>query len=176
MPKLLALTFALLLLGGAATSCGEPAEPARAGVDDARAGATDARANATEPRPDITVARTRGTVVAAQRSRYGTVLFDGRRRALYLFTRERTTPRCYGACAKAWPPLLTRGRPSAGKGARASLLGTVRRRDGSRQVTYRGHPLYRYVGDRRPGEILCQNVEEFGGLWLVVAPSGRAVR
>ena len=117
------------------------------------------------------------SVVTAHRSRYGTVLFDGRGFALYLFTRERgRTPACYGACAKAWPPFLTTGCPSGGRGARGSLVGSVRRRDGTRQVTYRGHPLYYYVGDRRPGDILCQNVVEFGGTWLVVKPSGAPVR
>ena len=114
--------------------------------------------------------------VTVRRSAYGRVIFDGRGRALYLFTRERsTTPRCYGDCAKAWPPFLTKGSPRAGRGARGSLLGTTRRSDGTTQVTYRGHPLYYYVGDRRAGQILCQNVVEFGGRWLVVSPSGRAV-
>lgn len=110
------------------------------------------------------------------RSRYGRVLFDGRPR-LYLFTRERSSrSRCYGACATAWPPFLTTGEPRARTGARESLLGTTRRRDGKTQVTYRGHPLYYYVTDRKPGQITCQDVVEFGGTWLVVSPSGRAVR
>ena len=118
-----------------------------------------------------------GSVVTAHDSRYGTVLFDGRGRALYLFTRERgRTPACYGACAQAWPPFTTRGRPRGGRGARGSLVGSARRSDGTLQVTYRGHPLYYYVGDRRPGDILCQNVVEFGGTWLVVKPSGAPVR
>jgi predicted lipoprotein with Yx(FWY)xxD motif len=57
-----------------------------------------------------------------------------------------------------------------------SLLGTSRRRDGRLQVTYNGRPLYFYVGDKKPGQVLCQNVDEFGGTWLVVRPSGRLVR
>ena len=64
----------------------------------------------------------------------------------------------------------------AGRGARRSLLSTTRRRGGGRQVTYRGHPLYYYVGERRAGQILCQNVIEFGGTWLVVSPAGAAIR
>jgi predicted lipoprotein with Yx(FWY)xxD motif len=110
-------------------------------------------------------------------SRYGRILTDGGGRTLYLFTRERSArSRCYGACANAWPPLIAHTRLAAGRGARRSLLGTTRRRDGSRQVTYRGHPLYYYVGERRAGEILCQNVTEFGGTWLVVSPAGAAIR
>jgi predicted lipoprotein with Yx(FWY)xxD motif len=100
---------------------------------------------------------------------------DGR--ALYLFTKDGKGPsRCYGACAKAWPPFITRGEPTAGRGVRESLLGTTRRRSGRRQVTYVGQPLYYYVGDREPGQILCQNVLEFGGYWLVVNGRGKAVR
>ena len=60
--------------------------------------------------------------------------------------------------------------------ADASLLGTLRRGKGSRQVTYAGKPLYYYVGDREALQVLCQNVSEFGGLWLVVRPSGATVR
>jgi predicted lipoprotein with Yx(FWY)xxD motif len=64
----------------------------------------------------------------------------------------------------------------AGAGVKASLLGTIRRSNGSRQVTYGGRPLYYYVGDKKPRQILCQNVSEFGGLWLVVRASGKVVR
>ena len=111
-------------------------------------------------------------------SAYGPMLFDGRGRALYLFTRDRGGPRsrCYGACARAWPPLMAVGAPRAAGRADAGLVGTTARRGGGRQVTYAGHPLYRYVGDRRPGQVTCQDVLEFGGTWLVVAPGGDAIR
>ena len=109
-------------------------------------------------------------------SEYGRVLYDGKGFALYAFTRDGTgKSRCYGACAAAWPPYLATS-PKAGAGAKRSLLGTTRRSDGSLQVTYAGRPLYYYVGDSRPGQILCQNVEEYGGLWLVVRGSGKLVR
>src|SRR5262245_58367139 len=112
----------------------------------------------------------------AGRSEYGPVLFDGRGFVLYAFTHDGAgKSRCYGACAAAWPPYLAKS-PRAGAGAKQSLLGTTRRSDGSLQVTYAGRPLYYYVGDRRPGEILCQNVEEYGGFWLVVRGSGKLVR
>ena len=115
--------------------------------------------------------------VSAHRSRFGQVLFDGRGYVLYAFTRDpRRTSVCRGACARAWPPYVVKTRPRAGAGAAARLLGTTKRQNGSLQLTYAGRPLYYYVGDRRPGQILCQNVREFGGLWLVVRPSGRLVR
>jgi predicted lipoprotein with Yx(FWY)xxD motif len=111
-------------------------------------------------------------------TRFGRILFDGRGRALYAFTRDRRGGRsqCYGACAKAWPVYFAQGRLLAGNGVKKSLIGTTRRRDGRRQVTYNGRPLYYYVGDKSAGQVSCQNVDEFGGTWLVVRPSGQLVR
>ncbi len=118
----------------------------------------------------------RGTLTV-QQSDYGRILFDGRGFVLYGFTADaRRRSVCTGACAAAWPPYIVKGTPRAGKGVKKSLLGTIRRADGTRQVTYAGRPLYYYVGDRRPGQILCQGVAEFGGDWLVVRPNGAHVR
>ena len=113
-----------------------------------------------------------------KKSRYGQVLFDGRGFALYAFTKDRRggPSQCYGGCAKAWPVYFAKDALRAGPGVKQSLLGTTKRRDGRRQVTYNGRPLYYYVGERSPGVILCQNVEEFGGTWLVIRPSGKLVR
>jgi predicted lipoprotein with Yx(FWY)xxD motif len=107
-------------------------------------------------------------------TRYGRILFDGKNRVLYGFTRDRRggPSRCYGACAAAWPVYYSRGSLKAGRGVKQSLLGTVRRRDGRRQITYNGWPLY-YYAHEGPGEVKCQNVREFGGLWLVVKPNGK---
>ena len=115
--------------------------------------------------------------VAAAKSRFGTILFDGRGFVLYAFTRDtRGRSACSGACAKAWPPYLVTGKLIGRAGIAAERLATIRRSDGSRQATYAGKPLYYYVGDRKPRQILCQNVSEFGGLWLVVRPNGTVVR
>jgi predicted lipoprotein with Yx(FWY)xxD motif len=115
--------------------------------------------------------------VASGTSAYGPVLFDGRGYVLYVFTRDRPgRSTCSGACARAWPPYILRGTVRAGSGAKNSLISTTRRADGTRQVVYAGHPLYYYVGDRKAGQILCQNVREFGGLWLIVRGNGSPVR
>jgi predicted lipoprotein with Yx(FWY)xxD motif len=116
------------------------------------------------------------TLTAGQ-SRYGRVLFDGKGRVLYAFTRDRRggPSRCYGDCARAWPVYFKARRSAAGRGVEASLIGTVRRKGGRLQVTYNGRPLYYYVGDTRPGQISCQNVAEYGGTWLVASPNGRLV-
>ena len=119
----------------------------------------------------------RGTVIV-RGSAYGRVIFDGKGFALYAFTKDPRggKSRCYDACAKAWPPYIVKSKPRAATGVRKSLLGTTRRADGRLQATYAGRPLYYYVGDTKAGRILCQNVREFGGLWLVVRPSGKLVR
>lgn len=115
--------------------------------------------------------------VVVRSSSYGHILFDGRGFVLYAFTHDRRgRSTCRRACAKAWPPYLVRRKPRAGHGAKASLIGTVRRADGHLQAAYAGHPLYYYVGDRKPGQILCQGVSEFGGFWRVVRPSGAPIR
>jgi predicted lipoprotein with Yx(FWY)xxD motif len=117
------------------------------------------------------------SAVAVHSSRYGKILFDGRGFVLYAFTKDtagRST--CSGACATAWPPYIVKSKPAARAGVSARLLGTTRRADGKLQATYAGRPLYYYIGDRGPGQILCQNVSEFGGLWLVVRLNGKLVR
>lgn len=115
--------------------------------------------------------------VTAHSSRFGRVLFDGRGFVLYAFTKDpRGGSACAGACATAWPPYVVGSKPKASTGAKAKLVGTTRRSDGRLQATYAGKPLYYYVGDRSPRQILCQNASEFGGLWLVVRPTGALVR
>jgi predicted lipoprotein with Yx(FWY)xxD motif len=170
----MALRLASVVLAAAAlAACGDD-ERSEAGA--ARPTATPAAAAATStPEPTAAPAARRGKRIAIAESQFGDIVGDGRGQAVYIFDRERAgRSECYGACARAWPPVLTRGRPVAGRGIRERLLGSVRRRGGKRQVTYRGRPLYYYVDDA-PGRVLCHNVNEFGGLWLVIRPDGRRV-
>ena len=110
-------------------------------------------------------------------TRFGRILFDGRGQALYGFTRDKRggPSQCYGECAKAWPVYFKKGVVRAGSGVKQGEIGTTRRRDGRLQVTYNGWPLYFYAHEG-PREVKCQNVEGFGGLWLVVRPNGTLVR
>ena len=106
-------------------------------------------------------------------SEYGKVLFGPSGKVVYLFEADRgSTSRCYGVCAKAWPPLLTTAGPLAGPGVDAKLLGTTKRTDGTLQVTYNRHPLYYYYEDTR-AKIMCQHANMHGGLWLIVKPNGQ---
>ena len=120
----------------------------------------------------------RTVTLKVQKSQYGPILFDGRGRVLYSFTRDsRGKPsRCYGDCAAAWPVYFApKGGLKAGAGVKQSLLGTTKRRDGRLQITYNGWPLY-YYANEKAGEVKCQNVRTHGGLWLVMRASGKAVR
>ena len=115
------------------------------------------------------------SAVAVRSSRFGRIVFDGRGFVLYAFTKDSARRgTCSGACAAAWPPYVVKSKPVAMAGAIARLIGTTRRADGRLQVTYAGMPLYYYVGDRSRGQILCQNVSEFGGLWAGRPPEREA--
>lgn len=110
-------------------------------------------------------------------SAYGKMLFSKNGQAIYIFEKERSKKsKCYGGCAKGWPPVLTKGKkkgkPKAIGGVKQKLLGTTKRRGGARQVTYNGKPLYYYY-DERPGQVFCHNVIQYGANWAVLHPSGR---
>ena len=159
---------AVLTFGGA---CGDDGPSG-----DSAANETSTAANTAADRPAQSRARRPTTTLRVRNTSFGRILVDGKGRALYLFTREGSTrSRCYGQCAVAWPPFFARGKLRAGRGLDAGKLRSSRRRDGRRIVTYNGHPLYYYVSDRKPGEVTCHNVVEFGGTWLVVNPDGNAV-
>jgi predicted lipoprotein with Yx(FWY)xxD motif len=106
----------------------------------------------------------------------GKVLVDSKGRTVYLFEKD-TGPKssCFGACAIEWPPVTTTGKPSAGDGVTASMLGTTKRPDGTMQVTYGGHPLYLFEADRKPGDATGQNVDAFGAEWYVLSSAGDKV-
>jgi predicted lipoprotein with Yx(FWY)xxD motif len=114
---------------------------------------------------------------------YGQYLTDDAGHPLYLFkgdTRgeagKQAESKCDADCAKSWPPLLSSEAPQAAAPAETSLLGVIDRKDGSRQVTYNGWPLYRYVKDVGPEKGTGNDVKDFGDEWYLVAPSGEEAR
>jgi predicted lipoprotein with Yx(FWY)xxD motif len=107
--------------------------------------------------------------ISLRATRFGSVLVAANGRTLYLFTADRKTSACTGACAALWPPLLAKGTVDAGDGVKTSLLGAVKRADGTRQVTYAGHPLYFFARDAKAGQM---KGEGFGGRWFVLSPRG----
>ena len=119
---------------------------------------------------------TGATQVRVASSRLGRIVVDGKGHTLYLFEKDKNRrSACYGPCATYWPPLLTHGKPVARAGPKQSLLGTTRRANGSQQVTYAGHPLYRFALDRKPGQTSGEGLQDFGGGWDAVSPAGKKV-
>jgi predicted lipoprotein with Yx(FWY)xxD motif len=196
----IALAVVMLVLGAA--GCGGEDGPERRQADERAAEATeptnagpgeDSEAESTESgskstksgeaalarRPageeGLRVPATRARIVAKE-SAFGRVLFDANGQVVYAFESDRRNQsNCTSEeCVKAWPPVLTREKPSAGEGVDVRRLGTIRRSDGRLQVTHNGRPLYFYEHEA-PGEIKCHNVELHGGLWWVVTPRGDPV-
>jgi predicted lipoprotein with Yx(FWY)xxD motif len=115
-------------------------------------------------------------VVGLRNTPLGRIAVDSTGHTLYLFEKDKShRSACYGQCATYWPPLLSHGKPVARAGAKQALLGTIRRADGSRQVTYAGHPLYRYVQDEKPGQTTGEGLQLFGGGWDVLSPAGKKI-
>ena len=114
--------------------------------------------------------------VATAPSGLGRILVDGRGRTLYLFEKDRRgRSACSGLCATYWPPLVASGKWLAIKGVKQSLLASIRRADGSRQVTYAGHPLYLFSGDTKRGQTNGEGLTDFGAGWYVVSPAGKKI-
>jgi len=114
------------------------------------------------------------TVKVGQSAALGKFLTDEQGFTLYVFMNDpKNASTCEADCAQRWPPFLTAGKPIAGPGVNAALLGTIRRKDGTLQVTYNGHPLYYFSGDTRPGDV---NGQGFNKLWYVIGPDGNPIQ
>lgn len=118
-----------------------------------------------------------GVAVSTKHSKLGTILAAGpKHMTVYLFEADKNgTSACTGACAGAWPPVTTSGSPSASGAAVSGDLGTIMRPDGTKQVTYKGHPLYFFVRDKDGGDAYGEGVKAFGASWYVLEPSGAKV-
>jgi predicted lipoprotein with Yx(FWY)xxD motif len=132
--------------------------------------------NATASAPPAQTTKTQTATVDVADSGLGKILVDTKGRTLYLFEKDQgTTSSCYGACAGGWPPYTTNGARRAGAGVSASLLGTTTRTDGKTEVTYHGHPLYYFAGDRKPGDSNGEGLKAFGAEWYVLSAAGNKV-
>lgn len=112
-------------------------------------------------------------VISLGHTKVGMVLVDSNGMTLYDFHKDKgTTSSCYGACEQAWPPVTTEGKPTVGNGASASKLSITKRKDGTTQVVYAGHPLYTFVEDKKPGEANGNDVTAFGASWYALKGNG----
>ena len=118
----------------------------------------------------------KGALVALRKTTLGSILVDAKGRTLYIFEKDRSgMSACDTTCVKYWPPLVSRTRPRAGKGVQKAMLGVTRPQNSRRQVTYAGHPLYTFVGDKTAGQTSGEGLTNFGADWYALAASGRAV-
>jgi predicted lipoprotein with Yx(FWY)xxD motif len=160
----------LVLCIGLLAACGEDQQTTS--EEESSAPTSPSTAPTTSPASPSALTAGKGAELVAGASDFGTVLFDDTGQAIYIFDVETTPrPRCYGACAEAWPPVVTEGAPQAGAKVRKSLLGTTERRNGDLQVTYGGHPLYFYAHEGKD-EVKCHDVFLNGGTWYAVQPDG----
>jgi predicted lipoprotein with Yx(FWY)xxD motif len=151
--------------GGSGNPYGQPATPASK--------PTTAQA---PPSTGPTAGQAAPASVAVAGTRLGPGLVDGSGRTLYMFERDMPdVSTCYDACAMAWPPLLTVGSPAPGQDLNGADLGTTARSNGAAQVTYHGHPLYRFTGDKQPGDTMGQGLDAFGARWYAVSANGAEI-
>jgi predicted lipoprotein with Yx(FWY)xxD motif len=115
--------------------------------------------------------------VDVRKTSLGKILVTSKGHTLYVFAPDkRNKSVCNGSCAVYWPPLTVTGKPAAGTGVKASLLGVTMRKDGKHQVTYNGHPLYTYIGDKSAGQTTGEGLNLSGGLWWALSPAGTTVK
>jgi predicted lipoprotein with Yx(FWY)xxD motif len=115
----------------------------------------------------------RAATISVSSGGLGSVLVDSQGRTLYMFSRDSgSMSECSGPCAVNWPPLKVSGKPTIGGGAKASLVSTTARSDGTKQVTYNGHPLYRFQSDKNAGDTNGEGITAFGGSWFALSPAG----
>ena len=114
-----------------------------------------------------------GVAFGAEGEELGLILYDLSGHTLYTFSKDKGgESSCYGACAEKWPPALTEEKPEARGEAVAAKVGATKRKDGTRQLTYAGHPLYTFSGDRS-AEVNGNGVTAFGGRWYAIRPNGQ---
>jgi predicted lipoprotein with Yx(FWY)xxD motif len=167
-------TCAFALIAVAATlaiaGCGSSNDESGGAYGGKGGGASTATTTAGESAPS---SGSVAVLTVASAPKVGPILVDSKGFTVYDFHKDKgTTSSCYGGCAKVWPPVLTASAPQAGEGASAAKLGTTKRKDGTVQVTYAGHPLYTYVTDKKPGEATGNDIDSFGGQWYALKGSG----
>lgn len=156
-----------LVAFAAATACSSSGDTAHSSAAAPSATGTHAADNA---------ASSSSSTVSTKSVKLGKILVDNKGMTLYLFQADKTSkPTCNGSCAAAWPPLTVTGKPTAAGGVQSKLLSTSKRSDGSMQVTYNGHPLYRFAGDKKAGQTNGQGLNNFGAKWYVLGTNGKQI-
>ena len=178
----LALIAALVIAGcgssssSSSTTTTEASEPAAAETEAPKEEAPVKEETAAKPAAEAEPEGEATPISLGEAAGVGKILVDSEGMTLYYFQKDQKgsgKSKCEGACAEAWPPLLTEGKPEAKKGVKAAMLGTIRRDDGTTQVTYAGWPLYTFVEDKKPGEDNGTDSKAFGASWYPLHPNGQ---
>jgi predicted lipoprotein with Yx(FWY)xxD motif len=177
----LALVAAMLIAGcgggsssSATTESSEPAAVETEAPKEEAAAVKEESAPRPAPEPEPEGEAT--PISLGEAAEVGQILVDEEGMTLYYFQKDQKgsgKSKCEGACAEAWPPLLTEGKPEAMKGVKAAMLGTIKRKDGTTQVTYAGWPLYTFVEDKKPGEDNGTDSKGFGASWYPLHSNGK---
>ena len=163
VPVKLAAPLAVALLAAAACSSSS-------------SGGSSSGSTSNSTSPSAAAGSASSTVITTKTSSGGSFLTNSAGRAIYLFMADSSgKSACSGACAAAWPPVVATGQPTASGGAQSSDLSTITRSDGTKQVTYDGHPLYYFEGDTGPGTDKGQGLDNFGAKWWLVDPAGTSI-
>src|SRR6188472_2064702 len=162
---MIAAGLAACVIGVAA--CGGGNSGSSSGSGNSGGGAYSSAGAATStPAP---AAKSAAVTVKLSKTKLGHILTDGKGRTLYLFEKDKgTKSSCFGPCATGWPPLTATGKPALAGGLAVAKLGTTARSGGARQVTFAGHPLYYFVGDKAAGQTAGEGVKAFGAEWYAL--------
>jgi len=176
----LALIAAMLIAGcgggSSSSSTTEASEPATAETEPATEEQSAKEETTAKPAAEAEPEGEATPISLGEAAEVGQVLVDAEGMTLYYFQKDQQgsgKSKCEGACAEAWPPLITEGEPEAMKGVKASMLGTIERKDGTSQVTYAGWPLYTFVEDTKPGEDNGTDSKAFGASWYPLHSNGK---
>lgn len=173
---LLALGAAAALAAACGSGSGGSTTPAGGGSAGGGGGGGGGYGGYGAPPPSGGASAAQAASLTTRSTSLGTVLVGPDGRTVYLFEKDTgTKSTCDGACAKAWPPVTSSGSPAAVGGVQSKLLGTTSRADGTTQVTYAGHPLYYFIGDKAPGDVRGEGLKNFGAGWYVLMPNGQKI-
>ena len=170
-PALLAAALTVLALALVAAGCGSSDDSNSNSTSASGGGVYGGGGSATKPASSSGS----GVVSVDDNAKLGQIIVDSQGNTLYYFLKDKQnggSSACSGACAQVWTPYTASGSPKAQNGASASMLGTIKRDDGSTQVTYNGWPLYTYTGDSKPGDTNGNDLDQFGAEWYALTPAG----
>ncbi len=173
----IALAVAVAGCGGSSKSSSSAAasQPASTSASSASTSSSAASGSYGPSTASSASSATPAALITTKHDKLGTILADGPKKlTVYLFEADKPgSSSCTGACASVWPPVT--GTAKVKGAAMSADLGAITRPDGTKQVTYKGHPLYLYAKDKDDGDTYGEGIKSFGAAWYALRPSGGKV-